>query len=79
MRRFTRLSNGFSKKIENHAHAVALHYWYYNFARKHKTLGTTPAVEAGLTHRALTIADLVAMLEARERENGGRINRADRS
>lgn len=81
MRRFTRLTNGFSKKFENHAHAVALHYWYYNFARKHKTLGTTPAVAAGLTDRELTIADLVAILEDEERlrANGGRINRADRS
>lgn len=81
MRRFTRLTNAFSKKIENHAHAVALHYWYYNFARKHKTLGTTPAVVAGLAERPMTIADLVAMLENAERlwANGGRINRADRS
>lgn len=79
-RRFTRLTNAFSKRVVNHAHAVALHYWYYNFARKHKTLGTTPAVAAGIAERAYTIDDLVDMLEREERVNGGRrINRADRT
>ena len=48
MRRFTRLTNGFSKKMENHAHMVALHFLHYNFARVHKTLRVTPAMEAGL-------------------------------
>lgn len=48
MRRFTRLTNGFSKKIENHEHALALHYFNYNFIRKHQTLKTTPAIAAGL-------------------------------
>lgn len=48
MRRFTRLTNGFSKKVENHAHAVALHFMYYNFGRIHKTLRVTPAMEAGV-------------------------------
>jgi cell fate regulator YaaT (PSP1 superfamily) len=46
MRRFTRLTNAFSKKIENHAHAVALHFMYYNFGRIHKTLRVTPAMQA---------------------------------
>ena len=48
MRRFTRLTNAFSKKIENHVHALALYFAYYNFVRVHVTLGTTPAVAAGL-------------------------------
>jgi hypothetical protein len=47
MRRFTRLTNGFSKKVENLAAAVSLHFFHYNFCRVHKTLGTTPAVAAG--------------------------------
>jgi len=80
-RRFTRLTNAFSKSLVNHAHAVALHYFHYNFIRRHKTLGTTPAVAAGLTDREWKIDDLVAMLENEERKlaNGGRINRADRT
>lgn len=50
MRRFTRLTNGFSKKIENHMHAIALHFMHYNFARIHKTLRITPAMAAGTSH-----------------------------
>ena len=49
MRRFTRLTNGFSKKIENHGYAVALHFIHYNFARIHKTLRITPAMAAGIS------------------------------
>lgn len=64
MRRFTRLTNGFSKKIENHAHAIALHFMYYNFCKIHKTLRVTPAMEAGLTTRPWEIKDLVALLDA---------------
>lgn len=62
MRRFTRLTNGFSKKIENHAHAVALHFMYMNFVRIHQTLRVTPAMEAGLTHSPWTLDDLVGLL-----------------
>jgi len=51
MRRLTRLTSGFSKKIENHANAAALHFAYYNFVRIHKTLRTTPAMAAGVTDR----------------------------
>jgi IS1 family transposase len=62
MRRFTRLTNGFSKKIENHAAAVALHMMHYNFARKHQTLGTTPAVAAGVADHIWTIEEIVGLL-----------------
>lgn len=63
MRRFTRLTNGFSKKIENHGHAVALHFMHYNFCRIHQTLRVTPAMEAGLTGHVWSIADIVSLLE----------------
>lgn len=72
-RRFTRLTNAFSKKIENHAHAVALHYFYYNFCRKHQTIKTTPAVAMGVADRAYTIRDLVEMIEREEARTGGRL------
>ena len=62
MRRFTRLTNGFSKKIENHGHAVSLYFMYYNFCRVHQTLRVTPAMEAGLTDRIWTIAELLNLL-----------------
>ncbi len=62
MRRFTRLTNGFSKKIENHGHAVALHFMYYNFCKVHKTLRVTPAMEAGLTDHVWTLDELVMLL-----------------
>jgi hypothetical protein len=63
MRRFTRLTNGFSKKIEMHAHSVALHYAYYNFVKIHQTLRVTPAMAAGVTDRLWEISDLVALLD----------------
>jgi len=66
MRRFTRLTNAFSKKVENHAYAVALHFMYYNFVKVHQTLKVTPAMEAGLTDRLWDIADLVALVDANE-------------
>jgi IS1 family transposase len=62
MRRFTRLTNGFSKKAENHAHAVALHYMHYNYVRSHQTLRVTPAMEAGLTNHIWTVEELIALL-----------------
>ena len=66
MRRFTRLTNAFSKKIENHAAAVALRMMRYNFVRIHQTLRITPAMAAGVTNRVWEIADIVALLEASE-------------
>jgi IS1 family transposase len=65
-RRMTRLTNAFSKKIENHAHAMALHFMYYNFVRIHKTLRTTPAMAAGVTKRLWEMNDVVDVLEAWE-------------
>lgn len=58
MRRFTRLTNAFSKKIENHAHAVALHYMHYNFVRIHKALRITPAMAANVTDRLWSMSDI---------------------
>lgn len=66
MRRFTRLTNAFSNKIENHACAVALHAMYYNSVRLHKTLKVTPAMAAGVTDRLWEMKDLVDMIEAFE-------------
>ena len=73
MRRFTRLTNAFSKKIENHEHAVAIHYFHYNFIRKHLTLKTTPAVAAGIANKPLTVLDLIKMIEEEESRLGGRL------
>lgn len=66
MRRFTRLTNGFSKKVENHAYAVALHFMYYNFVRVHQTLKVSPAMEAGVTDRLWDIKDIVALIDENE-------------
>ena len=68
MRRFTRLTNGFSKKVEAHANAVALHFMYYNFVRIHASLRMTPAMSAGVTDKLWEIADIVALIEAEEAE-----------
>lgn len=62
MRRFTRLTNGFSKKLENHMHAIALHYMHYNFVRIHQSLRCTPAMEAGITKKLWSIEDIVSLL-----------------
>jgi IS1 family transposase len=66
MRRFTRLTNGFSKKMENHGHQVALYFMHYNFCRVHKTLRVTPAMEAGLTNHVWTLEELCALLPTRK-------------
>jgi hypothetical protein len=72
IRRMTRLTNGYSKKIENHQHATALHFFQYNFIRKHHTIKTTPAVAAGIANAPMTVLDLVKMIEAEEAKLGGR-------
>ena len=72
MRRFTRLTNAFSKKIENHAHAVALHFMFYNFCRIHSTLKITPAMAAGVTTRLREIGDIVDLIETAEPKPGPR-------
>jgi hypothetical protein len=63
MRRFTRLTNAFSKKVENHIHALAVYFAYYNFCRIHQTLRVTPAMEAGLTDHVWTLEELVSLAE----------------
>ncbi len=76
VRRLTRLTNGHSKKLENHRHALALHYMYYNFCRKHETLTkanggvhTTPAMASGIADRVWKVADIVALLVSRETDD----------
>ncbi|MGB7991814.1 MAG: IS1 family transposase [Candidatus Methylophosphatis roskildensis] len=63
MRRFTRLTNAFSKKLENHMHAISLHFMYYNFCRIHKTLRVTPAMEAGVADHVWPLDEVVMMAE----------------
>lgn len=63
MRRYTRLTNGFSKKVENHEHMTTIFFVYYNYCRIHQSLEVTPAMEAGLTDRLWEIEDLVALLK----------------
>lgn len=63
MRRFTRLTNGFSKKVENHSYAIALHFVYYNFVKIHKSLRVPPAMQAGLIKRLMTIEDIVNLVQ----------------
>ena len=65
MRRFTRLTNAFSKKAENHTHALALYFTFYNFVRMHKTLRCTPAMAAGISDRLWSMEDVVALIDAR--------------
>jgi hypothetical protein len=75
-RRFTRLTNGFSKKLENHAYSVALFVMFHNFTRIHMTLKVTPAMEAGVTERLWDVSDIVKLVEA---EEARRIESADRT
>ena len=64
MRRFTRLTNGFSKKLESHIYAISLYFVFYNFCRIHKTLKVTPAVAAGITSKLMGFEDIVALIDA---------------
>jgi IS1 family transposase len=72
MRRFTRLTNAFSKKIENHAYAVALHFMYHNFCRVHQTLRVTPAMEAGIADHVWGVDEIIALVEERTKKPGPR-------
>ena len=65
VRRFTRLTNAFSKKVANHEHAIALHYMHYNFSRIHKTLRVTPAMEAGVSDHVWELEEIVSLLDSR--------------
>ncbi len=71
MRRFTRLTNAFSKKVENHAHSVALHFMYYNYCRVHKSLRVTPAMEAGLTDHVWSMEELASIVPIPEAQKRG--------
>jgi len=62
IRRFKRLTNAHSKKLENHGHAIAIHYMYYNFGRIHQSLQVTPAMEAGISDHVWSIEEIVAFL-----------------
>src|SRR5450755_2999462 len=66
MRRFTRLTNAFSKKLENHIAAISLHFMFYNFVRIHETLRITPAMAAGVTDHVWEISDVVVLLDERK-------------
>lgn len=71
MRRFTRLTNGFSKKAENHAHSVAIHFMHYNFVRIHQTLRVTPAMAAGVSTKLWDLTDVARVIEDWEAHRDG--------
>ena len=66
MRRFTRLTNAFSKKVENHYHALSLHFVWYNFVKTHKTLRMTPAMAADLVSSPMEMSDIVTLIDQRD-------------
>jgi len=74
MRRFTRLTNAHSKKIENHIASIAIHYMYYNFCRIHETLRVTPAMEAGISDHVWCIEEMISLLDAKEIKSAGPIS-----
>ena len=77
MRRFTRLTNRFSKKMENHMHAISLHYMYYNFGRIHKTLRVTPAMEAGISDHVWSLEQIASLVPVEEPEKRGPYKKRD--
>ena len=68
MRRFTRLTNAFSKNIENHIASIAIHYMHYNFCRVHQTLRVTPAMEAGISSHVWSLTEIVGLLDAADKK-----------
>ena len=70
MRRFTRLTNAFSKKLENHIAAISLHFMYYNFVRIHQTLRMTPAMAAGIVSSPWEVSDIVKLLDGERAKRG---------
>ena len=77
MRRFTRLTNAFSKKVENHYHAIALHFVYYNFCKIHKTLRVPPAMEAKLIKRVMTLEDIANLVPVEESKKRGKYKKKE--
>ena len=75
MRRFTRLTNAFSKKIENHCYAIDLHFVYYNFVKIHKSLSVTPAIQAGLTKRFMKLEDIAMLADIKTPKKRGNYNK----
>jgi hypothetical protein len=71
MRRFTRLTNTLSKKLENHMHAISLYFMFYNFCKIHKTLRVTPAMEAGITYSVWALSDIVNLIPVEEQKKRG--------
>ena len=79
MRRFTRLTNAFSKKLENHCHAIALHFVYYNFVKIHKSLRVPPAMQTGLIRRLMSIEDIANLVVEDEPKKRGSYKKKDES
>ncbi len=77
MRRFTRLTNAFSKKIENHCYVIALHFVYYNFVKIHKILRVPPAMEAGLIKRLMSIEDIANLVTIEAPKKRGSYKKAN--
>jgi IS1 family transposase len=77
-RRFTRLTNGFSKKLENHCHSLALYFTYYNFCRIHKSLSVTPAMQAGLMKKPMTLEDIAMLCDNEAPKKRGSYKKKDK-